>query len=237
MACLNCNIDYNSNAVFCPNCGQNTSVKRLDTSGVIKEAFQNFVNVDKGILYLLRWLPFKPGTISREYVNGRRKKYFNPFAFLILTIGITSFLSANFNILASSTAALGDPVSIFMSKHINFIIFLTVPIIALFTSLLYSKRKVNFAESLILASYCSGLRSVAFAAIVTPLIVFFRNYYVLITSLYLMVFAIYYAWACCQYFNIFSKWYFFKGFLVMLFTQIFVSVLVGLSFYIYYSYR
>lgn len=235
MECLNCKFMLDTE-VFCPNCGQNTSVKRLVTSDVLNEAFQSFTNADRGILYLLRWLPFKAGIISREYVDGQRKKYFNPFTFLILTIGITSFLSANFNLLAMSTSDLDNPISIFLSEHINLIIFLTVPIIGLFTYVLFRKQKFNFAESLILSCYCSGIRSVFFALIVTPLIVFWRDSYLLFTGLYFFSFAIYYAWSCCQFFNKFTKWYFFKGFLVMLFTQISINSVVSVGFYIYYAF-
>ena len=236
MQCLNCNFMLKNLEAFCPKCGQKVSVKRLETSVVFTDALKSFTSADKGILYLLKYLPFKPGVISREYVDGKRKKYFNPFTFLILSIGITSFLSASFNLLASSTTDLDNPVSIFMSKNINLIIFLTVPVIGCFTYLLFRKEKINFAESLIISSYCSAIRSVFFIIIVTPLIIFFRNSYLLITSLYLLGFAIYYAWACCQFFNNFSKWYFFKGFLVMIFTQILISFIVGIGFYIYYSF-
>lgn len=236
MECLNCKFTLNKTNFFCPQCGQKTSIKRLDTSAVLNEAFQSFTNADKGILYLLRWLPFKPGIISRGYVNGQRIKYFNPFTFLILTIGLTTFLSANFNLLASSTADLDNPVSIFLSEHINLIIFLTAPIIGLFTCLLFRKQKINFAESLILSCYCSGERSVAFALIVTPVIVFLRDYYLVIISLYLVAFALYYAWACCQFFNTFSKMFFFKGFMVIVFSQISISFAVSVGFYIYYAF-
>ena len=235
MVCLNCHFSLRSTEVFCPQCGQKTSIKRLRISSLMKEAFQSFTNVDAGILYLLKWLPFKPGIVSKDYVNGQRKKYFNPFTFLILTIGITSFLSANFNLLASSTAELHNPVSIFMSKHINLIIFLTVPIIGLFTYLLFRKEKINFAECLIISCYTSGIRSVFFVVVVTPLIIFFRNSYMLITSFYLIGFGLYYAWSCCQYFNVFSVWYFIKGFIVMVCTQIVISFVVGLGFYIYFA--
>ncbi len=235
MECLNCNSILNSTEKFCPECGQNTLVKRLKTLAVLTEALQSFINADNGILYLIRWLPIKPGTISRKYVEGQRKKYFNPFTFLILTIGISTFLSATFNLMASS-ADINNPVSLFLSKHINLIIFLTVPIIGFFTHLLFRKQGINFAESLILSSYCSGIRSVAFVLMVTPLIVFFRDFYLQIITCYLFTFALYYAWACCQYFKIFSKWYFFKGFLVVFLSQIVISATVSIGFYIYYAF-
>ena len=235
MKCLNCKNIIIDGYKFCPQCGQSSSVKRLETHAVTNDAIHSFTHADKGILYLLIRLPLNPGKIARKYVNGERKRYFNPFTFLVLTIGITTFLSANFNLLASSTNDLGNPVSVFMSKHINLIIFLTVPIIGLFTVLLFRKERINFAESLILSCYTSGIRSVFFVLFITPLIIFFREFYILTTTLYILAFAIYYALACCQYFNNYNKWYWLKGFLVMLLTQIVVSFGIGIAIYIYFS--
>ena len=234
MKCLNCNFMLNEDNKFCPQCGQNTSVKRLSSHTVAHDAIHSLTHADKGFLHLLVYLPIRPGTIARRYVNGERKKYFNPFTFLIITIGITAFFSANFNLLAPSTSDLGNPVSIFMSKHINLIIFLTVPIIGFCTVLLFRKEKINFAESLILSCYTSGIRSVFFVVLVTPLIIFFREFYIVITSLYLLAFAIYYAFACCQYFSNYSIWYWVKGFLVMVLTQFVISFGVGIGIYIYF---
>lgn len=74
MQCLHChNIQPETN-VFCPHCGQKSSVKRLQTSVILKDALKAFVSADRGFRYLLKWLPFKAGTISREYVEGQRKK-------------------------------------------------------------------------------------------------------------------------------------------------------------------
>lgn len=233
MECLNCNSNIVKEQNFCSQCGQNTSVKRLETFTVAKQAIHALTNADKGILYLLSSLPLSPGRIARQYVNGERKKLYNPFTFLLLTIGITAFLSANFNLLASSANDLENPVSIFMSKHINLVILLTVPLIGLFTVFLFRKEGINFAESLILACYTSGIRSIFFVILFTPLIIFFREYYVQITILYLLTFAVYYSIACCQFFNNFSLWYFFKGFLVIIITQFVISLAVGIGIYFY----
>lgn len=233
MNCLNCHSNIRHQERFCPQCGQRTDVKRLETSVVLKNAFQSFYSLDSGFLYLLLWLPTRPGIISREYVQGKRKKYFNPFTFLVIVIGVTSFISAYFNLLAPSISEMENPVSQFMSRHINLIIFLTVPVIGFFTYLLFKKEKMNFAECLILSSYCSAIRSVFFILIVSPLIVFFRSHYALITSLYLLTFSLYYAWACCQFFIKYTLGYFIKGFLVMVFTQTILTFVVAVFISLY----
>lgn len=235
MECLNCHSKLVNQERFCPHCGQSTEVRRLEMRAVLKNFFQSFYSVDSGFLYLLFWLPTKPGIISREYVLGKRRKYFNPFTFLVIIIGVTSFISATFNLLAPSIAEMENPVSQYMSSHINFFILLTVPAIGFFTYILFRKEKDNFAECLILSSYCSAIRSVFFILVVSPLIVFFRNHYALITSLYLLTFGLYYAWACCQFFDKFTLWYFVKGFLVMVFTQSLITLLVAISISIYYA--
>ena len=36
----------------------------------------------------------RPGHVAREYVEGKRKKYFGPFAFLVITVGLASLVVA-----------------------------------------------------------------------------------------------------------------------------------------------
>ncbi|MEZ4875578.1 MAG: DUF3667 domain-containing protein, partial [Flavobacteriaceae bacterium] len=55
------------------------------------EFFSSIVNYDSRLRYTLKDLLFKPGTITKNYVQGKRLKYANPFRFF-LSISIIYFL-------------------------------------------------------------------------------------------------------------------------------------------------
>lgn len=232
MNCLNCNNTIQIEQKFCPECGQKTSTARLNTSHILHDVFHAFTHTDKGVLYLIRWLIVKPGTISREYVLGQRKKYFNPFTFLILVIGITTILAAKFSLFSPYLKNINS-IQTFFNKHYNFLIFCIVPLIALYTKLLFKRTKINFAESVILSSYTSAERAIVFTLIVTPLIILFRNQYFIIIGVYSLTFACYYGFACCQYFKTFNFKYFLKGLFVILLSQATIAILTYIGSYIF----
>ncbi|GEM_PF-4297466 len=79
--CLNCGAAWQPGMNYCPQCGQKTDIHRLTFTHILHEFFHAFTHADKGIFHLLKGLATQPGTVAREYVEGKRKKYFNPFTF------------------------------------------------------------------------------------------------------------------------------------------------------------
>ena len=138
MECLNCCAEFEQSDNYCRSCGQNTSTHRLTTKHTIHHFFHAFTHTDKGFFYLIPKLLVKPGIIAREYKDGKRKTYFSPFTFILIVVALNTFLVATFNIMKIPYA--GQPqhpavvmVSNFTNQHFNLIVFLSVPMIALFT--------------------------------------------------------------------------------------------------------
>jgi hypothetical protein len=190
--CLNCGYKY------CPQCGQTTDTHKLSLSHIWHDLLHAVTHADKSIFSLIRHLLFNPGKVAAEYVEGKRKKYFNPFAFLVLVVGIASLIliSSGFTNFAGNPRMQGNPVSAFFNKHINLIIFLNVPLLGMFSSLFFRKSGRNFAENLVLAAYTSGERSVFFSIVIaahTVLPVSFHLYFQL-------------AYLLCLGLQLFSYW-------------------------------
>jgi len=115
-------------------------------------------------------------------------------------------------------------------KHSNLVIFFSIPLIAFFTSQFFKKR-INFAESLVIVSYTSGERSIFFMLIVVPFLLLFKeNYYPIIWS-YVALHMVYYSWACCQYFNDYRIRTFIKGSLCFVLAQAIISLIIGLTIF------
>jgi len=87
LECLNCGYPLNGDENFCANCSQVNDERRINIKDYFSGFFANFFSFDSKLYKTLVPLLFKPGKISKEYVEGKRKKYANPFQlFLHITI-------------------------------------------------------------------------------------------------------------------------------------------------------
>ena len=93
--CLNCSTPLDISDRFCHNCGQRNSTKRLTAFDYFNEFLMSVITFDSRIFYTINDLFFEPGTISRNYIAGKRAKYANPFRFF-LSVSIIFFLFSSF---------------------------------------------------------------------------------------------------------------------------------------------
>lgn len=89
--CLNCNHPLDITDKFCPNCSQKNSQKRLTLKDFIDEFLANFYAYDSKIKNTIFSLFTKPGLAAKEYINGKRLFYANPFRFY-LSVSLIYFI-------------------------------------------------------------------------------------------------------------------------------------------------
>lgn len=89
--CLNCKQPISNNDNFCSNCGQVNDELPLSIKQFISEFFSGFFSFDTRFFKTFIPLLFKPGKVSREYIEGKRRRYVNPFQ-LYLHVTILYFL-------------------------------------------------------------------------------------------------------------------------------------------------
>ena len=98
--CLNCGHPLELTDKYCSNCSQLNSTKQLSINDFFQEFMSSIFTYDSRLRYTIKDLLLKPGTITRNYVNGQRLKYANPFRFF-LSVSIIYFIlqgfSSNFN--------------------------------------------------------------------------------------------------------------------------------------------
>ena len=118
VSCLNCGHPLDLTDRYCAYCGQINTTKRLTLKDFLSEFVLSVFTYDSRFWHTLKDLLFKPGTITRNYVDGKRFHYANPFRFFLsasifyfILIGALSFFKggvtegANPNFLGS-----GEPV-------------------------------------------------------------------------------------------------------------------------------
>ncbi len=94
--CLNCGHELDVSDKFCPNCSQMNSTKKVTLKDFFDEFFSSLVNYDSKLLKTLSALLIRPGTITKDYIKGKRISYTNPFRFL-LSLAFLYFLMFTYN--------------------------------------------------------------------------------------------------------------------------------------------
>jgi len=94
--CLNCSKALRDAENFCPACGQENHNKRQTFGNIIGGLIQDFLSVDSKVARSIPQLIFKPGFLTREYLDGRRQSYLHP-ARMLITIVVLYFILSSFN--------------------------------------------------------------------------------------------------------------------------------------------
>ena len=94
--CLNCGHPLDISDKYCPNCSQANSTKKLTLKDFFDEFFSSLINYDSKLFRTLSALLLRPGRITKDYVDGKRITYTNPFRFL-LSLAFLYFLMFTYN--------------------------------------------------------------------------------------------------------------------------------------------
>ncbi|WKD85119.1 hypothetical protein KCTC32516_00458 [Polaribacter huanghezhanensis] len=89
--CFNCGHPFSGHEKFCPECGQANKDKRITFGSFLHEFFNGFISWDSKFWTTIVPLLTKPGKVSRDYIDGKRQRYANPFRFY-LSVSVLFFL-------------------------------------------------------------------------------------------------------------------------------------------------
>ena len=190
--CKNCNRDLAAQYAYCPDCGQKAALHRLTAHDIIHEGIHYFTHADRGIFQLIRDLALKRGVVAREYIDGRRRKYFPPLNFFLLIAGFFVFaatlgepreainvLEAHPEInLIKDPIAKQDAIAMWTRKHTvnhvtksysNIFAMFALPLTAFIFWLFFRKAKYNFVEHLVAGMYMLGFCILVYALVFLPL--------------------------------------------------------------------
>lgn len=82
MNCKNCHQILDKNAQFCFNCGAKVVSDKITFKQLISDVFINVFGFDSKFFNTLKEMITQPQVVISDYLNGVRKRYMNPFAFL-----------------------------------------------------------------------------------------------------------------------------------------------------------
>ncbi|MDR6760112.1 hypothetical protein J2Y38_000291 [Flavobacterium sp. 2755] len=101
--CLNCR--HVVEQKFCPNCGQENSDSRKTFHHLFIHFFEDLTHYENAFWKTIRNLLFKPATLTKEYLSGKRLSYLAPVRLYIFISFITFLLIAIF------PSKVGDQIS------------------------------------------------------------------------------------------------------------------------------
>lgn len=90
-ACLNCGTAVSG--PYCSQCGQSTHPHR-SLLHMIEEFLHGILHFDTKAWRTLPMLAFRPGTLTRDYVYGKRARYISPLALFLFTVFFMFFVFA-----------------------------------------------------------------------------------------------------------------------------------------------
>jgi len=166
--CNNCQNEVTG--PFCTHCGQRKGLAKITFSETFQDFMDMVFSVNAPLMRTFRMLLFSPGKLLREYLSGKRKTYYKPVSFFIITTIVYLIVRAliqydpmegmvvvgapkDFN--QSLFKSAGD----FMVTNINNIMFLFVFTMGLFFKAFFSKRN-SLAEFIAISFYLVGIYTI-----------------------------------------------------------------------------
>ncbi|UOG73600.1 DUF3667 domain-containing protein [Hymenobacter tibetensis] len=166
-ACLNCNTLVSDR--FCGHCGQDAHhTHRLTLKDMPHDILHSIWHVDKGILYTLKTMVFRPGPTIRAYLAGKRVDHFRPLSLLFLITGVYALLfsALHINMLPPRDPTMPEALyqmqassSAFFMKYLTWCYLATVPAWALAARLFLRRGGYNYAECLIIAAFITAINN------------------------------------------------------------------------------
>lgn len=119
LKCRNCGVRLLRASRFCHACGQATRERLPSMRGLYSEYAQNYVGLEGALWRTLLRLFLLPGSLTAEYLRGRRRRYLLPLR-LYLTISVLFFIVIGFAtrntgeaaVLAQALAEKSGPVTV-----------------------------------------------------------------------------------------------------------------------------
>ena len=232
--CNNCHQEVLGD--FCQHCGQRKGLGKI----TFNETFQDFVDmvfsVNAPLIKTQKLLISNPGKLLREYLSGRRKTYYKPVSFFIITSVIYIILRSLIQYDPMEGAVSNGPKNFessifmkagrFMVTNINNIMFLFVFTMGLFLKTFFEKRN-SLAEFIAIAFYLVGIYS-----IIGTIAMFYLKYVdPRFKMIPIFIFAVYMLYALTSYFKSRSFLTILKLILVYVLSFVFYAVLgYALSF-------
>ncbi|MFC6860932.1 DUF3667 domain-containing protein [Zunongwangia atlantica] len=237
--CKNCHNRFQGN--YCNRCGQKSTVKRIHRGFIFNDLQLGLFNIDSGLFFTIRELFTRPGYAIKDYIVGKRVRYFMPVSMLILLSTIYSFLYhyLEIDLFFQSTNKFGDDekyMQLVQSLDGNYVyyILMSLHIFSFSSWLLFRKKGFNFSEHFVLNSYAASQRLIFHTITLSILYVVPEEPQIrqLITRIQLIVDISLIVWCYFQFFNLKIIPLLVRTALSLLLSYIILTISIAIFYYV-----
>ena len=159
--CLNCDNELTDQ--FCARCGQKSDTHRISFKNFLfHDLLHGTFHIEKGMFFTAKQALVRPGKAALDYIAGKRKRYYNVFYLILITLGTMLFLRHFYEelVIGQGRKVVENPpqlneaskvIASILSQKSKIIIFLFVPFAALNSLILFRRIKLNLSEHSIIA--------------------------------------------------------------------------------------
>ncbi len=158
--CLNCGKKLTDK--YCSGCGQLSDIQRITLKNFIfHDVLHGTFHIERGMVFTAKESLTRPGKAALDYISGKRKRYYNVFYLILITIALMLFTRHINDLFANKLQVeeVAKPYINEASKKIDqlftqknkIVIFLFVPFAALNSFILFQRKKLNLSEHSIIA--------------------------------------------------------------------------------------
>lgn len=182
MECKNCGAPLHEEDGFCSYCGARVIDERISTRFLMKEILDKVLSVDNKLMKTFWHLFTKPEAVINGYIDGIRKRYYNPFSYLLISITLSGiyfyFLK---DIYLENLATNPQPQNPFqntafaegflnmLTDYQAFFTVMNIPVYGFISWIVFlNRKKYNFYEHLVIYLYAASQTIVLSFIIVVP---------------------------------------------------------------------
>lgn len=109
VGCRNCRHPVHLH--FCPSCGQHIADHNTKLWKIVQEFSDEFIRLDSKFLRTVVPLVFRPGFLTKQWVDGKRVRYITPLK-IYVTISAIAFLILSYHISQQKTSLAGLGINV-----------------------------------------------------------------------------------------------------------------------------
>lgn len=219
-ACLNCERVLDPGIHFCPQCGQRADTARLSLWDMARDLMNSPLHLERGPFSFALALLRRPGTVARDYVAGRRRRYYGPFATLATVVGLTALAINATGYQALAQDAMGHSTAQFLQRHFNLLQLAHLPLQAVVCAIVFWRARLSWVEHMVLAAYTLSVRDAILTLVILPsqLAISRSGPTPLESWIFWLLWYGFFGWACVQFYGG-NRWLAFIGGVVAAVTE------------------
>ncbi|MGI9547281.1 MAG: DUF3667 domain-containing protein [Flavobacteriaceae bacterium] len=202
--CKNCG-EETINA-YCHHCGQRSSVYKVTFRETFQDLADNLLSISAPIIITLKMLVLHPGSLFRDYLSGKRKKYYKPISFFILTTVFYLFIrwAIDFDFYGNITVPVNDTqagsdlfvqAGDYFFQNIKSLAFILVFTLAVSMKIFF-RKEYTLVEFIAVSFYLNGIYSL----LATINLLYIQYINVNIRYLAILAMWIYFIWSMILFF-------------------------------------